>query len=58
MESKKGGASIDDLFGRKEVNKPSSGSSYFNSVFATSPNTVLFYFLIPSLFIVLSIRSR
>lgn len=55
MESKKGGASIDDLFGRKEVNKPSSGSSYFNSVFATSPNTVLFYFLIPSLFIVLSI---
>jgi len=41
MESKKGGASIDDLFGRKETNKPSSGSSYFNSVFATSPNSTM-----------------
>jgi hypothetical protein len=58
MESKKGGASIDDLFGRKEANKPSSGSSgYFNSVFATSPNSV-FFFLFASFFVsALSIRS-
>jgi hypothetical protein len=46
MENKKGAASIDDLFGRKEANNPSSGSSaYFNSVFATSPNLVFFFFL-------------
>ncbi|KAJ3668913.1 hypothetical protein LUZ60_010863 [Juncus effusus] len=40
MESKKGGASIDELFTRKEKNKSSSVSGYFTTVFPPAPSVV------------------